>query len=188
MKISIFEDRINGWMLNIADALYAKIPHSGYAVLSIVLSYFEMIVHYRDGVTEDLEELEKGGKPPLGSAELFKKGAEWVMKDGGWPQGNGDEVERFRDMLYHFLRCGLFHSGMAYHKVWVSKDLRQVYFFQGDDLFIDPQLLTQALKNHFDDYIRDLRAGSNDVLIKNFEKRFDEAVMKKVKKGQGLGC
>jgi hypothetical protein len=183
VKISIFEDKINGWMLNIADDLYAKIPHSGYAVLSIVLSYFEMLVHNRDGKTEDLEELEKGGKPAVPSADLFKEGAKWVMNDCGWPCGNGDEVERFQDMLYHFLRCGLFHSGIAYHKVWVSGDVGAVYVFKGDDLIIDPKLLTRGLKGHFDNYIGELRKGSNGSLVQNFEKRFDVEVMKKVEKG-----
>ncbi|MFH1113455.1 MAG: hypothetical protein V1792_06000 [Pseudomonadota bacterium] len=183
VKISIFEDKINGWMLNIAEELDAKIPHSGYAILSIVLSYFEMIVHYRDGKTEDLDELEKGGRPALPSAELFKEGVLWVVNDMGWPQKNQDEIERFQHMLYDFMRCGLFHSGIAYHKVWVSGHFGQVYVFRGDDLIIDPKLLTKELKDHFDNYIGELRKGTNPSLVKNFEKRFDVAVTKKVKKG-----
>ena len=57
-KITVFCDRIYGWQLDIADQIinYRKgsndeiiegLPHAGYAVLHLVLSYFEMIAKYR---------------------------------------------------------------------------------------------------------------------------------------------
>jgi hypothetical protein len=50
-KIEIFQNRVNGWMLDIAKQC-ACIPHSGFAVLGIILSYFEMIGAFNRGVTD----------------------------------------------------------------------------------------------------------------------------------------
>lgn len=67
-KITLFEDRILGWKLNIADQLIngsqekSPIRHSGYATLDIVFSYFEMIAKYEAGFT--------GGE----SKKYFKQG------------------------------------------------------------------------------------------------------------------
>jgi hypothetical protein len=64
LKIDIFKERIEGWKLDIADQLINGIkdekgntitegnPHSGYAVLDIILSYFEMIAKYQAGYTD----------------------------------------------------------------------------------------------------------------------------------------
>jgi hypothetical protein len=45
-KVTIFYERTMGWQLGIAD-LCKDIPLSGYAILHIVLSYFEMIAKIR---------------------------------------------------------------------------------------------------------------------------------------------
>jgi len=56
-KITLFEDRVLGWKLDIADQIInggqekSSIRHSGFAVLDIVFSYFEMIAKYEDGFT-----------------------------------------------------------------------------------------------------------------------------------------
>ena len=61
-KITLFEDRALGWKLNIAEQIIngkkkadgseerPPIQHSGFAVLDIVFSYFEMIAKYENGL------------------------------------------------------------------------------------------------------------------------------------------
>jgi len=49
-KIDIFADRINGWQIGIAQKIIQhQIQHSGFALLHIVFSYFEMIGKYLSG-------------------------------------------------------------------------------------------------------------------------------------------
>ena len=67
-KIKVFADRVNGWQLNIAQQCADNITHSGFAVLHIVVSYFEMIAKFKDGFTKD-------GK----SEEYFRKGFDNVF-------------------------------------------------------------------------------------------------------------
>ncbi len=64
-KIELFADSVRGWQLDVAERLIASDPHSGLAVLSIVLSYFEMMAKYRDGYAAK-------GK----SKEYFSKGSD----------------------------------------------------------------------------------------------------------------
>ena len=47
-KIEVFRDRVQGWQIDIAEAI-ERIPHSGYAVISVLFSYFEMIEQYARG-------------------------------------------------------------------------------------------------------------------------------------------
>src|SRR2546430_2079521 len=63
-RINVFEDRINGWMLNIAKDMskqmretfeYDTMNHAGYAIISVVFSYFEMIQQFIEGESSDGE-------------------------------------------------------------------------------------------------------------------------------------
>jgi hypothetical protein len=62
-KIEVFADRVRGWQLNIAQKCRETSQHSGYGVLHIITSYFEMIAKYEDGFAA------KGN-----SEDYFKKG------------------------------------------------------------------------------------------------------------------
>ena len=74
-KIALFEDRVLGWKLDIADQLIngsqekSPIRHSGYATLDIVFSYFEMIAKYEAGFTG------------LESGKYFKQGVYSVFPE-----------------------------------------------------------------------------------------------------------
>jgi len=96
-KIAIFEDRIKGWQLNIAKKC-AEIPHSGFAVLHIVISCIEAIAKYQAGfdqnrksgdylhpaLSEKLIEYTIPDKPNsrLQKYHLTKKGAEYLSRQG----------------------------------------------------------------------------------------------------------
>ncbi|HUS83137.1 MAG TPA: hypothetical protein VM013_07805 [Dehalococcoidia bacterium] len=51
-KIAIFSDGVRGWQLDVADKVLRQDRHSGFAALSIVISYFEMIARYEGGKGE----------------------------------------------------------------------------------------------------------------------------------------
>src|SRR5438128_1505393 len=62
-KITIFADRVLGWQLDIAEEIRTQIEneqnhgtaiqHAGFALLSILFSYFEMIAQYQKGEESD---------------------------------------------------------------------------------------------------------------------------------------
>src|SRR4030066_58880 len=55
-KIDVFEDRIEGWQIGIAKKIIQhEIQHSGFALLHIVFSYFEMLGKYLSGYIGEYE-------------------------------------------------------------------------------------------------------------------------------------
>jgi len=55
-KIDVSIARVEGWQLGVAnEMIQKKIPHRKFAILMIVISYFEMIAKYRDGYIEEIK-------------------------------------------------------------------------------------------------------------------------------------
>jgi hypothetical protein len=167
-KITIFEDRTMGWQLGLANRIINgesganAIPHSGYAVLNIVLSYFEMIAKFRDGYDQQGE-----------SQHYFKQGVYEVFSQlRTHPRG---AVERLLDVLYHGGRCGLYHGGMTDSRIVLTGQLDAAMAFdEGNErLVINPHRLIPGLIAHFQRYIGELRDTANEPLRSNFERRFD---------------
>lgn len=173
-KITIFSDRTYGWQLDIADQLIngkrgpdggiivKAIPHSGFAALSIVLSYFEMIAKYRDGFR---------GKGK--SESYFKQGVYSVF-----PQlktGPSQIVDSLLDVIYSGGRCSLYHSAITNRQIILSCDTKVPMGFDPHKsiLEINPCLLPPGLEAHLQDYVKQLRNVNNSLLRENFEKRFD---------------
>lgn len=173
-KITIFLDRTYGWQLDIADqcingrkgpkgAIIAKpIPHSGFAVLHIVLSYFEMIAKYRDGFAKKRK-----------SEDYFKEGVYFVF-----PQLKKEPrqiADKLLKALYEGGRCGLYHSGMTDPRIILTGGIDRPMDFdeQTSKLMINPHLLVPALKTHLKDYGKQLQNVKNIRLRQNFEKRFN---------------
>ena len=173
-KISLFEDRTVGWQLGIANRVANgsatsdgqpnenAIHHSGYAVLHILLSYFEMIGKYRAGFTT-------AGQ----SSHFFKEGARQVFPElAGFP---AEVVDGLLDALYSGGRCGLYHGGMTDARIMLTGDLNaaMAYDPQGQRLVINPHQLPPALLRHFHTYIDELRNAANADLRSSFESRFN---------------
>ena len=185
-KITLFEDRILGWKLDIADQLIngnnlpdgsmerTPIPHSGYATLDIVFSYFEMIAKYEDGFADIGE-----------SKHYFKQGVYSVFPNMRNHQVNTNIpgvqgkvvsiIDYVLGLMYEGVRCGLYHSGSTGGRVVLSEGFKGPFVFdpQNISLGINPQLLVQKLKDHFSDYINRLRDENNQELREKFEARFD---------------
>jgi hypothetical protein len=172
-KITIFLDRTHGWQLDIADQVIngkkaedgtmitKPMRDSGFAALSIVLSYFEMIAKYEEGYT---------GKS---SSPYFKKGVYSVF-----PNLNAEFptiVDDALTVLYKKCRCGLYHMGLTNRQIVLSgkPQFPMRFDITNRRLHINPHLLVPALKIHLEDYGKRLRDKNNVQLRSNFEKRFD---------------
>jgi len=164
-KILIFEERVSGWQLDIADACInggqPAMRHSGWAVLMIVFSYFELIGKLRVG-NEGKQE----------SRSCFRKGLEDVFPGlSNWPTKYQEEVV---SILYTSGRCGFYHSGMAQQRIVISGEYSaSIAHSPAGAVLINPHLLVPQLKEHLRRYVAELRDPANQEARRNFEKHFD---------------
>jgi hypothetical protein len=176
-KINIFEDRVLGWQLNVAWELYygphagpapvqPLIKHNGFAVLYILLSYFEMIPKYEKG---DLSE---------DSGKWFKEGITAVF-----PEFKGHAAETsILSGMWKGARNGLYHSAMTKSRVFVSGEAAGIdYDGVKKRLTINPGVVATRAIAHFEDYVTRLRDASNGVLRENFRKKFDREILPQLK-------
>lgn len=174
-KMSIFQERIYGWYLNVADIvingekdttgkiLIEAIPHSAYGVLNIVLPYFEMIAKYQDGYVNIKKRK---------SSRYFKKGMFSVFPE--LSKEPKKIVDDLLDMFYKKVRCGLLHSYHTGDKIFITNEIKGAIGIQKNyRLLINPHILVTILKLHFINYIIQLKDVKNSKLRNNFEKKFD---------------
>lgn len=177
-KVTLFLARTRGWQLDIAQrciagmsddegrVIAAPIPHSAFAVLHILFSYFEMIAKFHQGFVPEYPWDRR-------SEAYFKEGVLLVCPSlRKQPVGLMDEVLY---LLYQEARCGLYHSGMTAGRIVVAQGMDAAMTYTSDDgrLWIDPRLLVLEMQDHLSDYEARLRDPSKTVLRENFEKRFD---------------
>ncbi len=164
-KIEVFADRVIGWQLDPGQEMADKIPGSGFAVLHIVMSYFESIAKFEAGYS-------KLGK----SRKYFKLGFNSVFH---LPQKIDKlEANSLIDLIYEQLRCGLYHSGMTGRGIVITGEISSVIQVgqsaNGEHyIVVNPHKIAGYLKQHFLDYLRKLRNPEEDKLRLYFEKRFD---------------
>ncbi len=160
-KIAIFLDRTEGWQLGIAEQV-SGIDGSGFAILQIILSYFEAFAKYYEGNTEDST-----------AGESFKNGVMLVFPtldkilDG--------DLEAVLHGLWSGARCGLYHTSIAAGHIEVGSLPDE--WFQYDRInmriTIDPPRLVKKLQEHLAVYSVQLRDSDNIQLRANFVKRFN---------------
>lgn len=116
-------------------------PHkeSGYAILSILMSYFEMIEQFDCGESSDGH-----------SKEFFRRGFRKV-----YPQSSLNNVEIGR--IYSWIRCGMYHSGMTKESSPLSRYFPNGFDVQSGEIRINPGLVVQDLRNHFDQWVTVLK-------------------------------
>jgi hypothetical protein len=159
-KIEVFADRVIGWQIDIAQLCIDKSPHAGFAVLHIVVSYFEMIAKYEDGYIKD-----------DASKRYFIRGVYSVFPD----LRNELEADRFLKQLWEEVRCGLYHGGITGPNIELRGGLEPPIVFppRNQRLTINPHTLVPAIKAHFQSYIMKLKDESNQKARGNFGLRFD---------------
>jgi len=172
-KIEIFQARVWGSQLHVAELAInggrnheqtedvSALPHSGFATLHILLSYFEMIDRYKRG---DIGEAAPG--------KAFKRGVQMVFPDIG--KSPHTVTNPFLQKLYKDARCGLYHMSMTRSGIGIWNQGEAIaYDDKQNVILINPHKLAPALTNHFADYIQRLNNPSETVLRKAFESRFD---------------
>jgi len=157
-KIEVFAARIEGWQIGIAkEIVQKKINHSGFAILHIVFSYFEMLGKYLDGYT---------GRE---SKKYFLRGVKATFPE------IGNYADDLLDLLYSSVRNGLYHTGMTKINVALLSSIQGSIGFNAERklLAINPDRLVEDLDIRFHQYLDELRNPQNAKLRENFEKRFD---------------
>ena len=159
-KIEVFIARIEGWQIGVAKEIIQKgITHRGFALLHIILSYFEMLGKYLDGFIKERK-----------SRFYFTKGVKATFPE------IGEEEEAFLDALYENVRNGLYHVGMTKINVMLRDDIPGSIGFNPERkiLVISPDRLVEDLDIRFHEYATQLRNPRKNLDIRRkFEARFD---------------
>lgn len=159
-KIDVFEDQMCGWLIQPAK-LMTNNQHSGYAILSIALAYFEPLGQFIEG---------RSG----GSEKQFTLGLKAVFP------AVKDEPTHIFSELYNQLRCGMFHQGIAKRKVLVGRGQSVPIIVTHDavrkevlSITVDPWLLLSEIEAHIARYVTFLRNPVNVSERSNFEAWFN---------------
>lgn len=161
-KVEVFIDRIEGWMLGPAKEMITKgLGYRGFALLSIVTSYFEMIAKYADGYADKYK-----------SGHYFRKGLMMVFPKMVLP-----DAEELLDSYYERVRNGIYHVGMTGPNVLLmdpSPERGSIGFKPTTgSVGIVPDTLVDDLLVHFRWFAGQLRDPNQLTLRTRFERRFD---------------
>jgi hypothetical protein len=158
-KIEVFIARVEGWQLGVAKEMIDKgISNRAFALLHIIMSYFETIAKYRDGFVG------------IGRSKIyFKKGVGEVFPD------IEPEAENLLNSLYASVRSGLYHIGRTGSNVILNDGTpRSIgYNSEHDFIMINPEMLVDDILFHFKRYSAELRNSNNAEFRENFERKFD---------------
>ncbi len=165
-KIEVFIDRVEYWQLGVAKSIIDKdIRYRGFALLSLVMNYFEMIAKY----STNPKKLVNGEWKPKTSGEFFREGVGLVFPD------IPPEEEYVIDSLYKRVRNGIYHLGLPATGVILSSDFRKPLGWNDQHklLGINPDKLVEFLIADFKGFSMQLRDPKETELRKRFEARFD---------------
>jgi hypothetical protein len=178
-KVEIFYHRLLGWQLHVADLVsnggealahgdhvstVPSIPHSGFAVLQICLSYFETIAQYQ-----------RVNPNTTLSGDFFREGVHAIFPELG--QAEQAQIDAFLDILYKNARCGLYHSSMTRGGVGLGQpgnNIAMAFNSTRKQLVIDPHVLPRALKEHLESYRKQLLDPRSGNIRDTFEKQFNK--------------
>ena len=159
-KITIFSDAVRGWQLDVADRVLRNDRHSGFAALSIVFSYFEMIERYRSGKW----------KYEHDSEERFKDGVASVFPHLA-------NAEAILTPLWRAVRNGMYHRATTERGIVLDGEFKTAIALGGDGttVEINPHFLVDELQKHFSRYVSELLDpdSSKNEQRTNFETVFD---------------
>lgn len=158
-KIDLYEDRVSGWIFHPARLLN-KDEHSGFALLQVLLSYFEGHAVFRRG--EDSESKSK----EYFSETLLSVFPEVLKFPDGIKSG-------FIEIMYRDARCGLYHTGMVRRRI-VLQDSESTFTLGLDrhdnlnTVHIDRHSFQKRIEEHFLEYLSALRNPANSDLRDKF--------------------
>ena len=152
--IVVFADRVDGWQLAIAEELlrqvedppaYPAMKHAGYALISVVFSYFEMIGQC----------VKATGSAPSPTAD-FVRGFRDVYPATAFTD---PEIE----VIYDRIRCGMFHNGYTKRGVYIDGDYTQTWDLDkaNNVVKLNPHRLIRDLRAHFTSFVTRLENTAN---------------------------
>jgi hypothetical protein len=121
----------------------SPLKESGYAVLSVVVSYFEMIAQFLNGEDSDGQ-----------SRKFFVQGFRAVYP--ATPLADAD-IGR----VYKVVRCGMYHGGMTKLGTHLSRYFPVGFTLAGTDIHINPGRVVEEVGQHFAAYVARLRNPAN---------------------------
>lgn len=168
-KVEIFSERVLGWQIDVAaemsrqffEALAARdesrpMRHCGFAVVSVIFSYFETIAQYLQGASSHHQ-----------SADFFEYGFRSVYPASAFSES---EIKT----IYASIRCGMYHSGLTRPGVNIGEGHRPTFQFgTHGELLLNPYALVLDVKQHFLGYVARLQNASEMQLRQKFETVFD---------------
>ena len=161
-KIDVFFNQTLHWQLLPAKRIAKEIPDSGFAVLHIVMSYFEKVAKYQAGY-----------KGKGDSEKYFRLGFESVFP---FPEElEASERERLTKLVYKQVRNGLYHLGLTQSRVRISGDYEEVISISITEsiIRINPLTIVNPLENHLRSYVARLKDPQERDFREKFERRFD---------------
>ncbi|MAX38784.1 MAG: hypothetical protein CME33_19680 [Gimesia sp.] len=163
-KILIFENRVLYWHLEIAELINNHMldedqegtlwNHAGFALLSLVFTYFEMIGQYRSG------------KPGSHPTKMFRKGITYV-----YPEKNFSKDQCGK--IYNRVRCGMYHNAFIKKGTLIGRYDQSIEVENGGNVKINPHSLSVDVNSNFKEYIKLLKDEDETELRANFEKMYD---------------
>lgn len=184
-KMSIYEDRVWGWYLDVGKLLSKEVT-ADFVVLMIILAFFEGHAMYLIG--EDYK-----SKP---SGFLFKYGfkrlltsvmkieiEEIEVKEDANADSREKIIDQAADMMWKQARNGLFHEGMTKRGIGLSRNLKDTLRLRGKSvppdkievhLTINVPTLLDAVIYYFQQYTTQLRDPGNAELRDNFNSTWDD--------------
>lgn len=156
-KLRLFQEQIQGWILDVLKEIQTNgIKHSGFAMLAIIMVYFENIQKFKNGYDKE------------GSSEImFTEGLKWVYPE----LSNNNYYEVLLKLIYKECRSGMYHVGLTGTQIVLDCSILYGISIVNGSIKICPSKLVDDVQKHFNKYITELTYRSNQDLRSNFEKR-----------------
>jgi len=152
-KVRLFQEQIQGWVINVArDIKKQSIAHADFAILSMLLSYFENISKFTEGYDGKYE-----------SRNHFVKGIKLTY--------SRKFQKKTIELLYDQARNRMYHVGLTGTKVELNCSISCGLIYQRNRFIICPEKLIDEIQRHFNSYVTKLNNSSNRLIRKNFAKR-----------------
>lgn len=169
--VDVFEDRMLHWLIYPSKELL-KVKHADVAAVALAINYFEGIEIYHSG---------KDSKNR--SREFFIRGFFRVFTGFSGPEYLRRTVA---SALYDHLRCGFAHEGIFRHRILFSTIRKDTFTItwpkKAGDLdpdgelesaIINPYSFVNRIEEHFQGYVRQLRASDETELKQKFKAAVD---------------
>ena len=162
-QIDIFEDQVQGWLLDQAKVLAAAGQNAGFSILTLLLTYVEGIACFLEGMTSKNQ-----------SGRFFQIGLEAIF-----PELTTQTAQAFHDEFYAQVRCGLLHEAMTRGKVQITRGashaIRATLDASGTPALIvlEPWRFLESVEAHFRAYTARLRDPAEGDLRRKFETWFN---------------